>query len=150
MTKVQCRARPAPVASDRVSELISGSDLFAVPLVSIVDDDPSVRRALQRLIEAAGYAVETFASGEAFLEVTPWSRSACVIIDIHMVGMTGLELQERLTARGSRAPVILITANDDAPTRQRVGLSGAAAYLPKPFDRRTLLGAIREAIGSRD
>src|SRR4030095_13323690 len=66
--------------------------LSAVPLVSIVDDDPSVRRALQRLIEAAGYAVETFASGEDFLDATPWDRSACLIIDIHMVGMTGLQL----------------------------------------------------------
>jgi FixJ family two-component response regulator len=150
VTKVQCRARPAPVASDRVSELISGSNLSAVPLVSIVDDDPSVRRALQRLIEAAGYTVETFGSGEAFLDATPWGRSACLIIDIHMVGMTGLELQERLLARGSAAPVIFITANDDAPTRERIGQSGAAAYLPKPFDRRTLIGAIRGAIGLPD
>lgn len=126
------------------------SSLCAVPLVSIVDDDPSVRRALQRLIEAAGYAVETFASGEDFLDATPWGRSACLIIDIHMIGMTGLELQERLMARGSAAPVILITAIDDAPTRERVGLSGAAAYLPKPFDRETLLGAIQGAIASHD
>lgn len=126
------------------------SSLAAVPLVSIVDDDPSVRRALQRLIEAAGYAVETFASGEDFLDATPWSRSACLIVDIHMVGMTGLELQERLMARGSAAPVIFITAIDDAPTRERVGLSGAAAYLPKPFDRKTLLGAIQGAIASHD
>jgi len=133
-----------------VSDVGFPSSLCAAPLVSIVDDDPSVRRALQRLIEAAGYAVETFASGEDFLDATPWGRSACLIIDIHMVGMTGLELQERLMTRGCAAPVIFITAIDDAPTRERVGLSGAAAYLPKPFDRKTLLGAIQGAIASHD
>jgi FixJ family two-component response regulator len=133
-----------------VSDVVCRSGPSAAPLVSIIDDDPSVLRALERLIEAAGYAVETFASGEAFLDAPAWGRSACLVVDIHLAGMTGLELQERLIARGSAAPVIFITANDNAPTRARVGQSGAAAYLPKPVDRRTLIGAIRGAIGSRD
>src|SRR4029453_11467724 len=118
-----------------VSDVGFPSSLCAAPLVSIVDDDPSVRRALQRLIEAAGYAVETFASAEDFLDATPWGRSACLIIDIHMVGMTGLELQERLVEGGSAAPVIFITAIDDAPKRERVGLYGDHAVLPEPFAR---------------
>src|SRR4029450_5502102 len=130
-----------------VSDVGFPSSLCAAPLVSIVDDDPSWRRALQRLLGPAGYAVETFASAEDFLDATPWGRSACLIIDIHMVGMTGLELQERLMARGSAGPVIFTPATDAPPTRERVGQSGAAAYLPKPFDRRTLLGAIQGAIG---
>jgi FixJ family two-component response regulator len=122
--------------------------LQALPLVSIVDDDPSVRRALERLVEAAGYAVETFASAEEFLGSTSPGPIACLILDVHLNGMNGLELQERLVARGRMFPIIFITAHDDAPTRERIGRSGAAAFLAKPFDRQTLIGAIRGALGT--
>jgi FixJ family two-component response regulator len=122
--------------------------LQALPLVSIVDDDPSVRRALERLVEAAGYAVETFASAEEFLGSTSPGPIACLILDVHLNGMNGLELQERLVARGSVFPVIFITAHDDAPTRERIDRSGAAAFLAKPFDRQALIGAIRSVLGT--
>jgi FixJ family two-component response regulator len=122
--------------------------LQALPLVSIVDDDPSVRRALERLVEAAGYAVETFASAEEFLDSTSSGPIACLILDVHLNGMNGLELQERLVARGSAVPVIFITAHDDAPTRERIDRSGAAAFLAKPFDRQALIGAIRSVLGT--
>lgn len=127
---------------------MSSCMVHATPLVSIVDDDPSVRRALQRLVEAAGYAVETFASAEEFLGSTSPGPIACLILDIHLNGMNGLEMKERLVARGSTIPVIFITAHDDAPTRERIGRSGAAAFLAKPFDRQALIGAIRGALGT--
>lgn len=116
--------------------------------VFVVDDDLSVRRALQRLIRSAGYSVETFASGREFLDSDPRSASGCVVLDIHLGGMSGLEVQERLAARGVRMPVIVITAHDDAMTRARVESLGAVAYVRKPFDDRVLLEAIRKAVQS--
>ena len=126
------------------------SALPRTPLVSIVDDDPSVRRALERLVEAAGYAVETFASAEEFLGSTSFGPVACLILDVHLNGMNGLDLKELLVARGDTVPVIFITAHDDAPTRERIDRSGAAAFLAKPFNRQALIGAIRGVLGTRD
>ncbi len=122
------------------------SALPCAPLVSIVDDDPSVRRAVERLVEAAGYAVATFASAEEFLDSTASGASSCLILDIHLNGMSGIELHERLVSPGRAIPVIFITAHDDAPTRERIDRSGAAAFLAKPFDRQALIGAIRGAL----
>lgn len=119
----------------------------APPVVSIVDDDPSVRRALGRLVKSAGYIVETFASAREFLDSSPRGRSACLVLDIQMEGMSGFDLQERLAAERSAIPVIFITAHDDPPTRKRIRRSEVAAYLRKPFDDLTLLDAIRTAVG---
>jgi FixJ family two-component response regulator len=115
-------------------------------VISIVDDDPSVRRALRRVVKSAGYIVETFASGREFLDSSPRGRSACLVLDIQMEGMSGFDLQERLVVERSAIPVIFITAHDDPPTRARVRRSGVAAYLPKPLDDLTLLDAIRTAV----
>ena len=113
-----------------------------VPLVAIVDDDVSIRRSLQRLVQAAGYTVETFASARDFLDWLPNGQAACLVLDIHMSEMTGFELQERLAV-----PVIFITAHDDARTRERIEKSGAAGHLRKPFDEQAVLQAIRQAVG---
>jgi len=118
----------------------------AAPVISIVDDDFSVRRALRRLIQSAGYVVETFASAREFLDSSPLDRTACLVLDIHLAGMSGFELQERLAADRAAIPIIFITAHDDAATREHVKRSGVAAYLRKPFDKRVLLDAIRRAI----
>jgi len=83
------------------------------PLIAIVDDDPSVRRSLHRLVRSAGYAVETFASAREYLEWLPRGRAACVVLDVHMEHMTGFELEERLAT-----PVVLMSAHDDIPTRE--------------------------------
>jgi FixJ family two-component response regulator len=117
-------------------------------LAAIVDDDPSVRRALQRVVEAAGYTVQTFASAQEFLDSLPRSRVACLVLDIYLGEMSGLDLQKQLVADGLRIPVIFITAHDDAPTRERIEKSGAAGYLWKPFDGQALLDAIGRAIAS--
>jgi FixJ family two-component response regulator len=114
-----------------------------VPMIAIVDDDPSVRRALGRLIRSAGYAVEAFASAGEFLDAAPVGRTTCLILDLRLEGMTGFELQGRLAADGAHIPIIVITAHDDAATRERAQHAGAAAYLPKPFDPAALLDAIQ-------
>jgi len=118
-----------------------------VPLIAIVDDDPSVRRALHRLVQSAGYTVETFASAREFLEWLPRGQAACLVLDIHLDGMSGFDLQEHLAADGVGVPVIFISAHDDAPTRERIERSGAAGHLWKPVDEPALLDAIRLAIG---
>lgn len=112
-----------------------------IPLIAIVDDDPSVRRSLHRLVRSAGYAVETFASAREYLEWLPTGRAACVVLDVHMDVMTGFDLQERLTA-----PIIFITAHDDGATRARIEKSQPAGHLLKPFDEHAVLDAIRRAI----
>ena len=118
------------------------------PLVSIVDDDHSVRRALRRLVRLAGFIAETFASAEDFLTSTFRERTACLVLDIHLNGgMSGFELQARLTADRVIIPIIFITAHDHVSLRERVEASGAAAYLCKPFNDEVLLNAIREALG---
>jgi len=116
-------------------------------MISIVDDDRSVRRALRRLVQSAGYVVETFMSATEFLRSVPSAHIACLVLDIYMEGMTGFELQEQLAARGVSIPIIFMTAHDDAATRERIGRSGAAGYLGKPFDGQALLDAIRRVAG---
>jgi FixJ family two-component response regulator len=122
--------------------------LFPImPLISIVDDDLSVRRALRRLVQSAGYTVETFASAREFLDSAPSGRTVCLVLDIHLEGMSGFELQERMAADRAPIPVIFITAHDDAATRERARQTGVSAYLRKPFDEQVLLAAIGRAIG---
>ena len=112
--------------------------------IAVVDDDSSVRRSLGRLLTAAGYPVETFASARDFLEWLPGHRASCLMLDVHMPDMTGFELQERLAV-----PVIFITSPDDGATRDRITRSGAAAHLWKPFDEEAVVNAIRTAVQPR-
>jgi FixJ family two-component response regulator len=117
------------------------------PMISIVDDDRSVRRALRRLVQSEGYLVETFASGPEFLRSGPLARTACLVLDIYLEGMTGFELLEQLAADDVAIPIIFMTAHDDAATRERIRRSGAAGYLGKPFDGQALLDAIQRVVG---
>ena len=116
------------------------------PITAIVDDDPSVRRALQRVVEAGGYTAKIFASAPEFLDALPRYRVACLVLDIYLGAVSGFDLLERLRADGMGIPVILITARDDAPTRERIARSGVAGHLLKPFDGPALLDAIGRAI----
>jgi len=120
------------------------------PVIAIVDDDPSVRRALHRLVQSGGYTVQTFASAQEFLDSLRHGPAACLVLDIHLTGMSGFDLHQRLVADGVGVPVIFITAHDDAQTRKRIDKSGAAGHLWKPLDGQALLGAIRRAIGLDD
>jgi FixJ family two-component response regulator len=115
-----------------------------------VDDEASVRRAVQRLLRACGFRATIFSSAEAFLARNPPEPLDCLVLDVWMDGMNGLELQATLAARGESIPVILITAHDDPLTRERGLQGGAIAYLTKPFDDGVLLEAIRRALGQAE
>ena len=114
------------------------------PVIAIVDDDASIRRSLQRLVEAAGYTAQAFASAREFLDWLPQGQAACLVLDVHMDGMSGLDLQQRLAV-----PVIFITAHDDALTLDRIKRAGVAGHLRKPIDAGAVLNAIREAVDGR-
>lgn len=113
------------------------------PVISIVDDDPSVRRALQRVVQSAGYTGETFASAGEFLDSSPLGRTSCLVLDIHLGRETGFDLEDQLAAYRATIPIIFITAHDDAATREHVRRTGAAGYLGKPFEGQALLDTIR-------
>lgn len=112
------------------------------PLISIVDDDQSVRDALRSLMDSMGYHTEVFASGEAFLNSPHLAQTDCLIADLRMPGMSGLELQERLNAEGSLVPIVFISAHDDGDARAQGLRAGAVDFLKKPFSEDALLGAI--------
>jgi FixJ family two-component response regulator len=117
------------------------------PVIAVIDDDASVRRALQRLLQSAGFTVETFATAREFLEADNWAQTDCLVLDVHLPGMSGLQFQDYLAASGVSIPIVFITAYDDVSTRERVNRAGAVGYLRKPFDQDTLIAAIRRAIG---
>jgi FixJ family two-component response regulator len=118
------------------------------PLIVIVDDEESVRRALKRLMEAAGFAAEAFATGEALFESMRTSQPACVILDLHMPAMSGFDIQQRLRDERNPVPVVVITGHDSSASQQRALSGGAVAYLRKPVDGEALLGAISKAIST--
>jgi FixJ family two-component response regulator len=115
--------------------------------VYVIDDDASLLRALRRLLAAGGFRVCTFSSAEDFLESAK-AAPACLVLDVHLGGLSGLDLQEQLLASGRRIPVVFITAHDDAVTRERARRAGAIDYLRKPFNDESLLAGIRRALDS--
>jgi len=117
-------------------------------VVCVVDDDASLRRSLRNLLASVGLAVETFESAETFLEVLDRDRIGCVVLDVRMGGISGLELLRILAGGGSRIPVIMLTAHGDAETRRKALEGGAVAFLEKPVRSAALLEAVRSALGS--
>jgi len=115
-------------------------------LVAIVDDDDAVRCTLKELLRSAGYASQTFESAEAFLGSGHQQETACLITDIRMPGMSGLELQARLNAERCRIPTIFITAHGDEQMRFQALRAGAVEFLPKPFDDDVLIESVRAAL----
>jgi FixJ family two-component response regulator len=118
----------------------------AAKFVSIVDDDDSVRSTLQELLRSAGFSSRAFESAEAFLGSGDQRETACLITDIRMPGMSGLELQARLNAEHCRIPTIFITAHGDEEMRLKALREGAVEFLPKPFDDDILIESIRAAL----
>ena len=112
------------------------------PLVSIVDDDVSVRRSTRRLLHSAGLRAEAFASAELFLESGALQATDCLILDVRMPGIGGLELQGRLNVAESRVPIIFISAHDDGAARRQAMAAGAVVFFRKPFDAKALGAAI--------
>jgi len=115
------------------------------PIVSIIDDDESVREALEDLVSSLGFEARVFGSAEDFLNSSDYGHTSCVITDMQMPGMSGQELQHRLRADGWDVPMIFITAFPEARVRDNVMAKGALAFLEKPFDGGTLTRLIRDA-----
>jgi FixJ family two-component response regulator len=121
-------------------------DRGRAPIVCVVDDDAPLRRALQRLLRAVGFDVETFESAEQFLAAEHASPPDCLVLDIRLGALSGFDLHDRLRASGISAPVIFITGHDDAATREQARKIAAAGYIRKPFDETSLISAIEAAI----
>ncbi len=115
-------------------------------LIAIVDDDELMRNALQGLLKSVGLPARTFASAEEFLHSGQQDQTACLIADIRMPGMSGLELQAKLNAARCRIPTIFITAHGDSKMRMQALRAGAVEFLAKPFDDEVLLGNVRAAL----
>ncbi len=117
--------------------------------ISIVEDDLSVRKALRRLCLSAGYRVDAYESSECFLDAHVLASTDCLILDVHLPGKSGLELQAELVAAGIRCPTLFITAYDDEQARLRAMERGAIDFLGKPLDVERLLERIQQAVLAR-
>src|SRR5881392_97384 len=115
-------------------------------IVFVVDDDLSVRRSTERLMRSAGLEVQSFQSAREFLNNRRPERPACLVLDVRMPGLSGMDLQQELARAGIRIPIIFITAHGDIPMTVRAMKAGAVEFLTKPFQGRSLLDAIRAAI----
>jgi len=122
----------------------------AAPMIAVVDDDPSVLRALTRLLRIRAFGARSYGSALDFLASLAKETPDCLIADLRMPGMSGLDLHRYLTGRGIQIPTIIITAHDEGDTRQRCEAAGIAGYLLKPLDETDLLEAIEKASRRRD
>jgi FixJ family two-component response regulator len=123
--------------------------MATTPLVSVVDDDESIRESLPDLIREFGFAVETFASAEEFLASDRLTRTDCLVLDMRMPGMSGPELQRELQRRGHAIPIVFITAHGQRTDRARLIEQGAVDCLIKPFSDTALRAALDAALGAR-
>jgi FixJ family two-component response regulator len=116
-------------------------------LIAVVDDDPSMLESIGRLLEALGFEIKLFSSAEAYKAQLGATGAACLILDINLPGMSGIDLQRELSSSGIAVPVIFITGNDSEVTMRSVAEAGCVACLPKPFGAPALLEAVNKAIG---
>ena len=115
-------------------------------IIAIVDDDPSVQRGLQRLIRSVGWKATTFASAQEFLARSRTESPNCVLLDLQMPGLSGLDLQKRMAEVGLEIPIVFLTGHGDIPASVRAMKAGAVQFLTKPVDEQELLQAIQEAV----
>jgi FixJ family two-component response regulator len=120
------------------------------PLIAFVDDDQAICEAMVRLLKAFGFVAEAFSSAEAFLQSGRLADTSCLITDVQLGGMSGLQLQRRLSELGCGIPVIVITAFPDDRIREQALKAGAIGFLSKPVTKDDLLGRIRSALDRRD
>ena len=116
--------------------------------IAVVDDDPSVRKALARLLSAFGYRVELFASGAAFLDAAPASKAMCLLVDIKLGAMSGLELARRLSLDGFQFPIVFMTGSEKNVVRLQCLDFGCVAFLEKPIPESHLMDAVAKAVGA--
>src|ERR1043166_7028298 len=118
-------------------------------VISIVDDDPSVRQAVSGLVRSLGFDAVTFPSAEDFLQSEQIDETTCLITDVQMPGLTGVELQSHLISRGSTVPIIFVTASPERRIEAQVRSAGAVGFLNKPFDDKTLIECLNQTLGCR-
>jgi FixJ family two-component response regulator len=118
------------------------------PWIAIVDDDPSVRSALARVLSTTGIGVETFATAHEYLAAAAGREPVCLVLDVHLGGMSGFDLHDRLIALGSQVNVVFITAHDEVPSEELERRAGPDGYLRKPFDGDQLLALVRRILRS--
>jgi len=116
------------------------------PTVFVVDDEPIIRTSLERLMQSVSLKVETFATASEFLDAYTTGQPGCVVLDVRMPGISGLDLQDRMAERGVDIPIIFITAYGDVPMAVRALKGGAVDFLQKPYNNQTLLDRVQEAI----
>jgi FixJ family two-component response regulator len=114
--------------------------------IVVVEDDAGMRKAIERLLRAGGFQCVSFASAEAYLQADAADAAACLVLDVHLPGLSGFQLQRQLMASGRKSPVIFITAHDDAATRDEAQRIGSVAYFRKPFDGNAFLREILRAV----
>jgi FixJ family two-component response regulator len=124
------------------------TDSSEVPVIAIIDDDPFVRQATDSLVQSLGYRAAAFASAEVFLQSSCIHETTCLISDVQMPGLSGVDLQRVLIAQGIKIPMIFITAYFDERIRQSVMEAGALGYLSKPFEEESLIELLQSALGS--
>jgi FixJ family two-component response regulator len=133
------------------SGLDSGGAANDDAIVFVVDDDDSVRRSTERLVRPLGFGIQTFASAREFLDGARLDRPACLVLDVHMPGLSGLDLQSELAQRGVEIPIVFLTGHGDIPMTVRAMKAGAWEFLQKPFGDQMLLEAVEQAVArSRD
>ncbi len=115
-------------------------------VIAIVDDDPSVRKGLERLIRSLGWQAETFASAQEFLDRPRTEAPSCLVLDLQLPGLSGLDLQKRMSEAGLETPIVFLTGHGNIPASVKAMKAGAVEFLTKPVDEQDLLRAIREAI----
>ena len=132
--------------SPRLRPYVEDEQLQNAPIISIIDDDESMRCAIKSLVTSLGLDAHTFASAEAFLQSPHLDHTSCVITDLQMPGLNGIELQKSLLAQGRRIPIIFMTAFPEERMRARAIEAGALGFLSKPFDSQTLINLIDKAV----
>ena len=128
--------------------IINQSHEKAAPLIGVVDDDESMREALESLLKSVGFRTAVYASAKEFLNATGQIAPDCLILDVRMPGINGLELQQQLIQKNSRIPTIFISAHSEAGEKAQALAAGAVDFLDKPFSEDSLLGAVGAAIKS--
>lgn len=118
-----------------------------VPTIAIVDDDQAIREAMDDLVKSCGYECRLFTSAEEFLAFEPRTAIDCMLVDVKMPGLSGIELQAELNRRSQRPPMIFVTSHKDERTRKRAMNGGAFAFLGKPVDIEKLIGCLESALG---
>ena len=124
------------------------NDLLGIISISVVDDDESIRTATKALLRSTGYKVETFASAELFVASDALRETKCLVLDIRLPGMNGLELQRLLNEARSYVPIIFVTAHDGKGYRERAITAGAANFFCKPFDAQAFIAAVKAAVAA--